>query len=254
MDFFKPETVLNLSNIREILIRMEDTIVFNLIERAQFTRQESIYTAGAIAIPDFNGSFVQWILREEEGVHAKVRRYESPDEVAFFPSELPQPILPPISYPVILHPHPNKVNVNDRIFDFYVNEIVPKISRPGEQPENLGSSSLCDVECLRSLSRRIHFGRFVAEAKFRSEQELMTKLIIDRDVVGLEAAITNSAVEKQILVRLKKKAETYGSEIKLQSSEEKKKVDAESVVELYERWVIPLTKVVEIEYLLHRLD
>ena len=33
----KPETVLDLANIRQALVRMEDTIVFDLIERSQFS-------------------------------------------------------------------------------------------------------------------------------------------------------------------------------------------------------------------------
>jgi chorismate mutase len=69
MDFLRPDTVMDLNNIRAVLIRMEDTIVFNLIERAKFPRQPSSYQKGGIAIPDFDGSFVDWILREEEIVH-----------------------------------------------------------------------------------------------------------------------------------------------------------------------------------------
>ncbi|KAK9240522.1 chorismate mutase [Lipomyces kononenkoae] len=254
MDFLSPDTVMDISNIRAALIRMEDTIVFNLIERAKFPRQPSSYETGGISIPNFDGSFVDWILREEEIVHAKVRRYQSPDEVPFFPDDLPEPILPAISYPPVLFPHPNNLNANDRIKAFYVNDIVPSICPDGEQKENLGSSSLCDVECLRSLSRRIHFGRFVAESKFRMERAQMTALIKAKDTAGLEAAITNSAVEKQVLARLKKKAETYGIDPNLMASASDKKVNADAVVAMYENWVIPLTKEVEVEYLLHRLD
>ncbi|KAK9461574.1 chorismate mutase [Lipomyces oligophaga] len=255
MDFLKPETVLDLKNIRQALIRMEDTIVFNLIERAKFPRQSSIYQAGAFAIPNFEGSFVDWILKEEEIVHAKVRRYESPDEVPFYPDDLPKPILPSIAYPPLLYPDPNKINVNDKIKEFYTHDIIPKLCREGEQAENLGSSSLCDVECLRSLSRRIHFGRFVAEAKFQSEQDRMIALIKARDAKGLDESITNAAVEKQVLARLKRKAETYGLDPSSSAADAAaRRVDADTVVEMYKNWVIPLTKVVEVEYLLHRLD
>ncbi|KAK9466376.1 chorismate mutase [Lipomyces arxii] len=254
MDFLKPETVMDLANIRSALIRMEDTIVFNLIERAKFPRQDIIYKAGGIEIPGYDGSFMEWILREEEIVHSKIRRYESPDEVPFFPEVLSTPILPPLSYPAVLHPHPNKINVNDKIKDFYVNHIVPSISAEGAQAENFGSSSLCDVECLRSLSRRIHFGRFVAESKYLSETKKITKMIIAKDAAGLDEAITNKVVEQQVLARLKKKAETYGIDPNMTANPDTNKVNAEAVVAMYENWVIPLTKVVEVEYLLHRLD
>ncbi|KAK9472305.1 chorismate mutase [Dipodascopsis tothii] len=254
MDFQDPTTVLDLSKIRRSLIRMEDTIVFALIERAQFRRQPSIYTPGAVPIPGFDGSFMDWILREEEIVHAKVRRYESPDEIPFFPDALPQPILPPLEYPVILRPHPNKININDKIKEFYIDKILPSICKDGEQKDSMGSSALCDVECLRSISRRIHFGRFVAESKFLSETAKMTALIQARDTDGIEAAITNAAVEAAVLERLRKKAEAYGVDPDLAQVEEAKKLEAEAAVAMYRDWVIPLTKVVEVEYLLHRLD
>lgn len=69
MDFESTAKALDLNRIRRALVRMEDTIVFNLIERAQFPTQPSIYKAGAIPIPNFDGSFMDWILREEEMVH-----------------------------------------------------------------------------------------------------------------------------------------------------------------------------------------
>lgn len=87
-----------------------------------------------------------------------------------------------------------------------------------------------------------------------AETENMTKLIKEKNSAGLDAAITNAAIERQVIARLKKKAETYGVDPNLSYSEEEKKVNADAVVAMYENWVIPLTKVVEVEYLLHRLD
>lgn len=42
---------LSLDNIRSSLIRQEDTIIFNFIERAQFARNTSVYTPDAIPVP-----------------------------------------------------------------------------------------------------------------------------------------------------------------------------------------------------------
>ena len=44
-------TALSLDNIRQSLIRQEDTIIFSLIERAQFATNEPVYQSGAIAVP-----------------------------------------------------------------------------------------------------------------------------------------------------------------------------------------------------------
>ena len=42
---------ITLDNIRSALIRQEDTILFNLIERSQFGRNDAVYTSGAILVP-----------------------------------------------------------------------------------------------------------------------------------------------------------------------------------------------------------
>jgi chorismate mutase len=94
--------------------------------------------------------------------------------------------------------------------------------------------------------------------KFQSEKEKMTQLIQNRDVKGLDAAITNAAVEKQVLQRLATKARTYGRDPTSAGAEltsnEADKVDVDAVVAIYRDLVIPLTKEVEVEYLLARLD
>jgi chorismate mutase len=98
----------------------------------------------------------------------------------------------------------------------------------------------------------------VAEVKFQSEREKMTELIKKRDVKGLEDAITNEAVERQVLQRLATKARTYGRDpsagAETLKSKEADKVDVDAVVAIYRDLVIPLTKEVEVEYLLARLD
>lgn len=262
MDFTRPETVLDLQNIRESLVRMEDTIVFNFIERSQFFQSPSVYKVNTIMINTEtqddkfkNISFLDWFLKESEIIHGKIRRYEAPDEIAFFPNDLEKSILPPINYPQVLAPYFRSISINDEIKDIYTKEIIPLISKPGEQPENLGSCATVDIDCLQSLSRRIHFGNFVAEAKFRTEREKFTQLIINKDIKGLDKAITNSIVEEKILERLEKKANAYGTDPTLRYSQKQQgKVEPKVVTKIYKEWIIPLTKKVEIEYLLRRLE
>lgn len=257
MDFKKPETVLDLANIRETLTRLEDTILFNLIERAQFYTSPSIYDGKLLPIPNWDGSFLDWLLYESECIQSKIRRFQSPDEEPFFPrSKLPESIIPSLNYPKILAWYTNDVNINSEIKSIYVNDIVPLVSAgPQDQSENFGSTSCSDLECLQSLSRRIHFGKFVAESKFQSETELFTKLIIARDSEGIEKAITKPEVEARILDRIEKKAETYGVDPTLRWSEKAQgKIDPKAVRKIYEEWVIPLTRKVEVDYLLRRLE
>ena len=105
-------SVLALENIRQTLIRQEDTIIFLLIERAQFARNAAVYKTDVISVPDTASgsqrkSLLEYLLRETEHVHGKIRRYTSPDEQAFYPDSIPQIILPPIAYAEVcpmLHP------------------------------------------------------------------------------------------------------------------------------------------------------
>ncbi|KAJ6258786.1 hypothetical protein Dda_6840 [Drechslerella dactyloides] len=276
IDLLDPSKALDLNYIRYQLIRLEDTIVFTLIERAQFPLNPTIYTPTALPVPDFSGSFMDWMLFQQESIYARVRRYQAPDEYPFFPEVLAvQPILKPLAYPKLLHP--NTVNVNERIKDVYVNTILPAICRRsvgnavggagddegdrGEQKENYGSSAVADVAVLQALSRRIHFGKFVAEAKFREDVTGFTRLIEERNGEEIGNRITKKAVEEEVLRRLRYKAKLYGRDPTLKPDEGGLvgqdvgvgKIDVEAVVRMYRDIVIPLTKDVEVEYLLQRL-
>lgn len=208
-------------------------------------------------MPSSSLSLFDWMLREQERFHSLLRRYESPDEYAFFPDALQKPILRPMQYPQILHL--NNVNVNDKLKRSYVDHILPTAcahfgrAERDEAEENFGSAAVCDVNCLQALSRRVHFGKFVAESKFRQKTELFVALIKAEDRPGIAAAITNEKVEQKVLERLRLKAITYGKDPSI-SAEGPVKIDADAVVNMYKDYVIPLTKEVEVEYLMQRLE
>ena len=86
-------------------------------------------------------------------------------------------------------------------------------------------------------------------------------LLQDRD--ALMKLLTSEAQEDVVKRRAEKKAIVFGQSITLDgpiqtdvnnSSLANFKVDPSVVYKLYDQWVIPLTKQVEVEYLLHRLD
>jgi chorismate mutase len=212
---------------------------------------------GAIDIGDPSLSFLDWMLREQERLQSLVRRYQSPDEYPFFPEVLQEPILKPLHYPKILHT--NNVNVNSKLKDCYTQHILPAACLQkaegdrGESQENYGSAATCDVLLIQALSRRIHFGKFVAEAKFVKEPERFVRLIKARDTKGIDEAITDAKVEQKVLDRLKLKAETYGTDPDSSITSASAKVNADAVKAMYKDWVIPLTKEVEVDYLMQRL-
>ncbi|MCJ1378555.1 chorismate mutase aro7 [Xylographa soralifera] len=257
IDLSDPSKALDLANIRFQLVRLEDTITFHLIERVQFPLNRTIYEPDGVHIPNSGLSLFDWMLREQERIHSLVRRYQSPDEYPFFPDALQTPILQPLTYPKILHA--NDVNVNEDIKQRYIKMVLPQACRKferedrGETQENYGSAATCDVACLQALSRRIHFGKFVAESKFQTETELFVDLIRRQDRLGIDEAITNAAVEAKVLERLRLKAKTYGMDPSI-GVEGQEKINVDAVVAMYKEMVIPLTKVVEVEYLMQRLN
>jgi len=270
---------LSLDRIRSVLVRLEDTIIFDLIERAQFATNPRIYIRGAFPeLRDlgFDGSWLEWFLKEIETFHAKARRYTSPDEYPFT-SDLPAPVLKPLVFPKILFP--NDINVNPTILAFYTRDIVPRITRPTlalseskrsngivgddkyEDDGNYGSSATIDVEILQAISKRVHYGKFVSESKFSADPAAFIPHILKPNSQALEALITKPEVERKLLLRLRKKASTYAQEFNPDGDaianshvNGTAKIDVDGVVELYENYIIPLTKEVEVDYLLRRLD
>ncbi|PVU84746.1 hypothetical protein BB559_005145 [Furculomyces boomerangus] len=265
LDLLQPG-ILDLNSLRNVLIRLEDTIIFCIAERAQFHTNDLIYQPDGLGFKDgFSGTFLDWFLEQIETVHAKVRRYQSPDEYPFT-KNIPAPILDALEYPSVLKP--NNINVNDQIKSIYIDFVVPQICESGDD-KNYGSAATRDIECLQALSRRIHYGKFVAESKFLDPKyhDTYVKLIKDHDRDAIMALLTNEQVEQKLLERLRKKAMIYGQDFEANTMNplvqpqsgnvtdgRNVKINCDLVVELYRKHVIPLTKVVEVEYLMQRLD
>lgn len=240
--------LLDLQNIRAVLIRLEETIIFALVERAQFKINARVYQPGGIRIPNFSGSFLDYLLRGTEHLHATVRRYTSPDEHPFF-DDLPASLLPPLSFDAPIAP--TRININARIKAAYEQEIVPLFCAPGDD-EQYGSTAVCDVACLQALSKRVHYGKFVAESKYRQEPARYDALIAQNDRAGLAAAITDEVVEARLLERVGRKAAAYAQEFSDAGTPVMYKLDPALVQRLYKEWIIPFTKEVEVAYLLAR--
>lgn len=279
-NFMLVKDPLSLDRIRSILVRLEDTIIFGLIERAQFSHNAKMYMPGTV--PELKqrgieGSWLEWFLEETEKFHAKARRYTSPDEYPFT-SNLPEPIIPSLDFPRILYP--NSINANKSILSFYVRSIVPRITQRAtlvlaslkrsngimgdeeyEDDGNYGSAASIDVEILQAISKRVHYGKFVSESKFRDDPAAFIPHIRSRNREVLEGLITKPEVERKLLLRLRKKAATYAQEFSPDGDamsnghvSANAKIDVDGVVGLYENHIIPLTREVEVDYLLQRLD
>jgi chorismate mutase len=225
------DVVLSLDSIRSSLIRQEETIIFALIERAQFRRNDIVYEPGGfgnLGVPlgcrssgdEENGqsSLFEYTFAGTEALHARIRRYTSPEEHAFFPNRLPEegpmPTLPRLQYPSELLSTVNDasaLNYNHKLLEKYMSVILPSISKEGDDEQH-GSTVLCDIAVLQAISRRVHYGKFVAESKYRSNPSQYQSLVDNDDADGVMELLTNEAVEHSVVRRARLKAATYGQE------------------------------------------
>lgn len=250
---------LTLDNIRHSLIRQEDSIIFCLLERAKYCYNPDTYSENAFSMDGFHGSLVEFMVRETERLHAQVGRYKTPDEHPFFPAYLPEPKLPPLQFPKVLHHCAGSININKKVWNVYFGELLPRLVKAGDDG-NCGSTAVCDTMCLQALSKRIHYGKFVAEAKFRESPGAYEDAIRAKDSSRLMEMLTYETVEEAVKMRVDMKAKTYGQELKMDwnggvaDPDPVYKIKPSLVANLYSDWIMPLTKEVQVEYLLRRLD
>ncbi|CAD6251654.1 unnamed protein product [Miscanthus lutarioriparius] len=235
---------LSLAAVRDALVRLEDSVVFALIERARHPRNAPAYAPAAAG-----------------GGHSLVEffagHYQKPEDVPFFPQDLPLPLFPTKPSPKVLHPFASLVTVNDAIWKMYFDELLPLFTVDGDDGSYAQTVAL-DFACLQVLSQRIHIGKYVAEVKFKDAPQDYSRLIKAKDSNSLMDLLTFKAVEEKVKKRVEKKARTFGQNITLEDNatagDSECKVDPKVLSKLYDQWVMPLTKDVEVEYLLRRLD
>jgi len=227
-------TQIDLTKIRQSLIRLEDSIIFSLFGRAEYKINEIIYQPQGIIIPDFKGSFLDYMLRETEVLHASAGRYIDQREHPFS-SNLPSMIVQRRKDDEIIKNI--SINKNKEIQHTYL-EAILNFCEPGDDNQ-YGSSALWDIRCLQDLSKRIHFGTFVAESKFQNNPIEYSQLVFAKDLDRIREKLRDLKIEDQILQRVSKKGKKY-------------EVNPQFIHDFYRDKVIPLTIDIEIEYLIQR--
>lgn len=224
---------MSLEEIRSKLRRLEDTICISLFERSQFKLNSDIYKAGRINIPNFEGSFFGYLFSETEKVHASAGRYVDPEEHPFF-IKPGSPLIPRRKDDLEVDP---VVNLNKRVLSEYMT-LLPLLCQDGDD-NKYGSAAVIDIYCLQALSRRIHIGEQVAEAKYRDDPKDYDRLIAAGDTKGIVDRLRNIAVEKENLKRVKEKSERYN-------------ISGEIISDFFETFVMPLTIEVEVLYFMNK--
>lgn len=236
-----------------------------MIERSQYKTNRKCYGSGegsalverVNSVPsltvDSSMTLLDYFLSETEKFQAQLGRYSSPEEHAFYDTLIKNQKLFSRAPKTPSRIKPNRINTNEKIKYVYLNQIIGKMCKEGDDPDNYGSTCSCDIAVLQAISKRIHYGKFVAEAKFIAEREKFTRLIEMNDAKGLMDALTYEKVEKMVVNRVKNKASHYGTD-GIDTETRIYKVDPELIAKLYEEYLIPLNKEVQVQYLLQRLD
>ncbi|XP_014499344.1 chorismate mutase 2 [Vigna radiata var. radiata] len=247
------EAQYTLDSVRASLARQEDTIIFALIERAKFPLNNFGHNR-LFGSDEYIGSMINGLVLKTEAVQSKAGRYINPEENPFFPENLPPSAAPDYPFSEFLQGAGASININKEIWEVYFHELIPMFIKCGDDG-NHAQSVLADLTLLQAISRRIHYGKFVAEVKFRESPKIYEPLIRAKDSEGLMDELSSESVEERVVKRVERKATVFGQEVSLEYDVSGDTYMINSVAsKLYKKYLIPLTKKVQVEYLLKRLD
>ena len=243
-----PDTF-NLANISALLEGLEETIIFKLIDRAQFRFNPSVYKPGKSR---FAGAARQSLfslrLWHQEKMDALFGRFCVPEERPFckgLPKTRRTVSLPPTGLHI---KNMDAINLTVKIMAAYL-KLVPRICRPGKDG-HFGSSVEHDVYALQAIARRIHYGAlYVGECKFRSDPARYTALIRSKDRRGMLALLTRKEVEDKIIGRIRVKVAAAQAKA---DRGVRHVIDVREMLGFYRDCIIPLTKEGEMLYLFNR--
>jgi chorismate mutase len=121
----------------------------------------------------------------------------------------------------------------------YLSLLLPTLCEPGADDRGPACVT-ADAACLDALARRLALSVHVATRKLEALPENLQTAIQDGNPRALEQAITNLAVEDEVLARVKARAADYASRSDI----------AERIATLYADWIIPLSRKIQVYGLL----
>jgi len=240
---------LQLDVIAARLAGLEETLIYKLLDRAQFAGNPGAYQPGQSRfVPAETCSLFELRLKFQETLDTQFGRYLIPEERPFH-SGLPSPrramTVPDTGLTIADF---ETVNVTGAIRQAYL-ALLPALCGTGDDAQ-WGSSVEHDVICLQALGRRIHYGAlYVGESKFQENPDRFRELVQARDDEAITKLIVRVEVEQRVLARVKSKVEAVQS---VSDPALRRVVDPEAIVDFFRETIIPLTKEGEIRYLYQR--
>ena len=243
---------MELDKIRERLIELEDIIIKGLYERAHYKQNLPIYEYNAEEFKyknNFDGTYFDFMFKQIENVHSIAGRYKCFDERPFYRglqecrvereynSHIPDNILK----------YSNKINSSPWIKIAYFN-FITELCEEGKDA-HYGDSVLSDIFNLQAISKRIHYGILVMEAKYKESQYLYDKLLLQNSKqsghihveqvcdISIKAQLKNVNIEQETLERVKEKSIKTGFE------------KPDIIVKFFKYCIIPMTIQIELDYI-----
>jgi len=239
----------DLAKIAAALEGLEETIIFKLIDRAQFRHNPTVYEKGRSGFTGtHNQSLFSLRIRFQEKMDAQFGRFCLPEERPFctrLPASRRDLAIAPTGLAL---DNPDVVNLGPKILAAYL-DLVPLICRHGEDG-HYGSSVEHDVYAVQAIARRIHYGSlYVAESKYRSDRKKYEDMMRAHDAAGVLSLLTRREIEERIIARIREKVTMTQARVNRTT---RHVVDPDVILTFYRDTIIPLTKEGEVLYLLNR--
>ena len=125
------------------------------------------------------------------------------------------------------------------IHPLYINKVLPVLCEPGSD-EDCRKCISTDSSCMNALVQRLNLSVHVATLKKEEIPDALRKPIELGDPILLEAAITNQAVENEVIKRTLEmtRGQLCGDDIQ------------QKVAKLYTEWIIPVSRKIQVHDLL----
>ena len=121
----------------------------------------------------------------------------------------------------------------------YVNTLLPILCAPGADADRRKCIA-SDANCMNALVQRLNLSVHVAALKLEEIPESLRIPLQSRDPVQLEAAITNHAVEAEVIARILDMTREQHASADL----------PDKIARLYAEWIIPISRKIQVHDLL----
>lgn len=219
-----------LSELRIKLDQMTERVVSLLKDRTRTPLNEAIYQEDAISIPGRSGiSLFEFSVEGLEAYHASLGRYSYPGQFPILDSLHPKSIVERLVNEPALREA--KIDIKNDLFTFY-KSFVKKLCKPGDNPNQYGSTAHIDAQLVELIHERVNIGRYVSEAKVFKDPELYGLTNSPELLLGKLKDINR---EEALIGQARKIAQSYNLD--------------ENITEELFRWMIDKTLFIEIAYL-----